>query len=106
MMKHSFAFLFAFLGLLIQACMSGTQSIDLSGTWNFTLDREGSVKPTDEMPETGSKYGRRFLTGLNYNSRGIPVITSNGLGTSRRNIRTGARSDVVVVTLRRAAMDK
>ena len=51
MMKHSFAFLFAFLGLLLQACMSGTQSIDLSGTWNFTLDREGSVKPTDEMPE-------------------------------------------------------
>lgn len=58
------------------------------------------------VPETGSKYGRRFLTGLNYNSQGIPVITSNGLGTSRRNIRTGARSDVVVVTLRRAAMDK
>lgn len=53
------------------------------------------------VPETGSKYGRRFLTGLNYNTRGIPVITSNGLGTSRKNIRTGARSDVVVVTLKR-----
>lgn len=54
------------------------------------------------VPETGSKYGRRFLTGLNYNTRGIPVITSNGLGTSRKNIRTGARSDVMVVTLKRA----
>lgn len=53
------------------------------------------------VPETGSKYGRRFLTGLNYNTRGIPVITSNGLGTSRKNIRTGARSDVMVVTLKR-----
>ncbi len=53
------------------------------------------------VPETGSKYGRRFLTGLNHNTRGIPVITSNGLGTSRKNIRTGARSDVMVVTLKR-----
>lgn len=58
------------------------------------------------VPETGSKYGRRFLTGLNYNTRGIPVITSNGLGTSRKNIRTGARSDVVVVTLRKAETKK
>lgn len=53
------------------------------------------------VPETGSKYGRRFLSGLNHNSQGIPVITSNGLGTSRKNIRTGARSDVVIVTLKR-----
>ena len=53
------------------------------------------------VPETGSKYGRRFLTGLNYNTQGIPVITSNGLGTSRKNIRTGARSDLVIVTLRK-----
>lgn len=53
------------------------------------------------VPETGSKYGRRFLTGLNHNSLGIPVITSNGLGTSRKHIRTGARSDVIVVTLKR-----
>ena len=57
------------------------------------------------VPETGSKYGRRFLTGLNYNTKGVPVITSNGLGTSRRNIRTGARSDVVVVTLKRVEPD-
>lgn len=53
------------------------------------------------VPKIGSKYGRRFLTGLNHNTQGIPVITSNGLGTSRKNIRTGARSDVVIVTLKR-----
>ena len=53
------------------------------------------------VPETGSKYGRRFLTGLNYNTQGIPVITSNGLGTSRYPVRTGARSEVVVVTLQK-----
>lgn len=53
------------------------------------------------VPETGSKYGKRFLTGLNYNRLGIPVITSNGLGTSRMNIRTGARSEIVIVTLQK-----
>ncbi|MBQ8361227.1 MAG: metallophosphoesterase [Bacteroidaceae bacterium] len=53
------------------------------------------------VPKTGSKYGKRFLTGLNYNSQGIPVITTNGLGTSRLKMRTGARSEVVIVTLRR-----
>ena len=53
------------------------------------------------VPKTASKYGRRFLSGLNYNSKGIPIITSNGLGTSRKNIRTGARSDVIVVTLKK-----
>ncbi|MBR5803352.1 MAG: metallophosphoesterase [Bacteroidaceae bacterium] len=55
------------------------------------------------VPETGSKYGRRFLSGLNYNNQGIPVITSNGLGTSRKNIRAGARSDIIIVTLIREA---
>lgn len=53
------------------------------------------------VPFPGSKYGRRFLTGLNHNSQGIPVITTNGLGTSRKAIRTGARSEVVIVTLKR-----
>lgn len=53
------------------------------------------------VPKTGSKYGKRFLTGLNYNSLGIPVITTNGLGTSQIKVRTGARSEVVVITLKR-----
>lgn len=54
------------------------------------------------VPKTASKYGRRFLTGLNHTSRGIPVITCNGLGTSRYPVRMGARSEVVVVTLHTA----
>ncbi len=53
------------------------------------------------VPQTGSKYGKRFLTGLNYNSLGIPIITTNGLGTSRIKLRTGARSEIVIITLRR-----
>ena len=53
------------------------------------------------VPETGSKYGRQFLTGLNHTSLGIPIITSNGLGTSRYPVRTGARNEVVVVTLQK-----
>jgi len=53
------------------------------------------------VPQTGSKYGKRFLTGLNYNSQGIPVITTNGLGTSRRNIRIGAHSEIVIITLKK-----
>lgn len=43
-MKKNFALLFALVTLLFQACTGDKQSIDLSGTWQFTLDREGSVK--------------------------------------------------------------
>ena len=50
-------------------------------------------------PVTASKYGKRFRTGLRYNSQDIPVIISGGLGTSRRNIRFCAPTDIVVVTL-------
>ena len=46
-----------------------------------------------------SKYGNRFLTGLKYNSKGIPVIISNGLGTSRKDVRLFTPSEVVLVTL-------
>ena len=53
-------------------------------------------------PETGSRYGRRFLYGKNYTSRGVPVITSRGLGTSRMPIRFCAPTDIVVVELHRA----
>lgn len=52
-------------------------------------------------PVTNSKYGRRFLSGLNFTSENIPVITSNGLGTSRKKIRFCAPSDIVLVTLLR-----
>ena len=50
-------------------------------------------------PVTASKYGKRFRTGLRYNSQDIPVIISGGLGTSRYPIRFCAPTDIVVVTL-------
>ena len=40
-----------------------------------------------------------FLTGLKYNSQGIPVIVSNGIGTSRRDVRLFTPSEVVVLRL-------
>lgn len=46
-----------------------------------------------------SKYGSRFLSGLKYNSKGIPVIISNGIGTSRRDIRLFTPSEIVLVVL-------
>lgn len=50
-------------------------------------------------PAHFSKYGNRFLTGLKHNSAGVPVIISNGLGTSRRDIRLFTPSEVVLVIL-------
>ena len=56
-------------------------------------------------PAHFSKYGNRFLTGLKYNSKGIPVIISNGLGTSRKDIRLFTPSEVVLVVLHRQKKD-
>lgn len=50
-------------------------------------------------PETASRYGRRFLSGLNVTSRGVPIITSRGLGTSRIPVRFCAPTDILLVTL-------
>lgn len=52
-------------------------------------------------PVVPSHYGQRFLAGLRYNSNGTPVIITNGIGTSSRNIRLFAPSEVAVITLRR-----
>ena len=46
-----------------------------------------------------SKYGMRFLTGMKHNSAGIPIIISNGIGTSRKDVRLFTPSEVVVVVL-------
>ena len=56
-------------------------------------------------PITASKYGNRFRTGLRHNSQDIPVIISGGLGTSRRNIRFCAPTDIIVVTLQACRKD-
>ncbi|MFP5154716.1 MULTISPECIES: metallophosphoesterase [Bacteroides] len=52
-------------------------------------------------PVIPSRYGQRFLTGLRYNSNNTPIIITNGIGTSRKNVRFFAPSEVVVITLRR-----
>lgn len=46
-----------------------------------------------------SKYGNRFLTGRKQSSAGIPVIISNGIGTSRKDVRLFTPSEIVVVKL-------
>lgn len=50
-----------------------------------------------------SKYGNRFLTGMKRNSHGIPIIISNGIGTSRKDVRLFTPSEVVVVVLHKTA---
>lgn len=57
-------------------------------------------------PVTASQYGTRFRTGLKHSSQGVPIIVSNGLGTSRYPIRMFAPTDVVVVTLSREEVKK
>lgn len=52
-------------------------------------------------PRIPSKYGQRFRTGLKYNNDSIPVIITNGLGTSQKNIRIFAPSEIVWIILKR-----
>lgn len=59
----------------------------------------GQVRFCGYAPVVPSHYGRRFLKGLCYNSAHIPVIVTNGIGTSRVNIRLGAPAEVVLIVL-------
>lgn len=52
-------------------------------------------------PITASRYGMRYRTGMRRSPSGVPIVISNGLGTSRYPIRLFAPTDIVVVTLRR-----
>lgn len=61
----------------------------------------GQVRIFGYAPIIPSHYGSRFLTGLKYNTANIPMIVTNGLGTSNKNIRIGAPAEVVVITLHR-----
>lgn len=65
----------------------------------------GQVTLFGYAPVIPSKYGQRFRTGLKHNDDGIPVIITNGLGTSRRNVRAFAPSEIVVIELRHADED-
>ncbi len=51
-MKRITTILYILAALLMQACTGGHTTIDLSGTWQFALDRTGNVKSTDTMTET------------------------------------------------------
>lgn len=52
-------------------------------------------------PILPSHYGQRFRTGLEYNSQLTPMIITNGIGTSNKNIRLFAPSEVVMIILHR-----
>ena len=52
-------------------------------------------------PVLNSNYGTRFLTGLACNSAKIPLIVTNGIGTSQLPIRIGAPAEVIMITLHR-----
>ncbi len=50
-------------------------------------------------PVKNTRYGKRFLRGRNKTTNGATVITTNGVGTSRRKVRFCVPSEIVVVTL-------
>ncbi|MEG1564073.1 MAG: metallophosphoesterase [Bacteroides sp.] len=61
----------------------------------------GQVRLFGIAPVIPSRYGTRFLTGLCYSTAKVPIIVTNGLGTSRKSLRFGAPSEVVMITLHR-----
>lgn len=97
----------------VQECDSSDFVILLTHTPDYAQDTDnsradlalaghthgGQVAFFGYAPQTGSHYGQRFVRGLNYTDGGLPVITTNGIGTSRRNIRLGARSEVLIIEL-------
>lgn len=64
----------------------------------------GQVRIFGYAPIIPSHYGSRFLTGLKYNTAKVPMIVTNGIGTSNKNIRIGAPAEIVVITLHRLKM--
>lgn len=52
-------------------------------------------------PVKNSSYGTRFLRGRNRTSSGATIITTNGVGTSRRKVRFCVPSELVYITLKR-----
>ena len=51
-------------------------------------------------PVKNSIYGSRFLRGRNVTTAGSTIITTNGVGTSRKKLRFCVPSEIVVVELR------
>ena len=52
-------------------------------------------------PVKNTCYGKRFLRGMNTTSNGTTMITTNGVGTSRRKVRFCVPSEVVIATLKK-----
>lgn len=52
-------------------------------------------------PVKNTQYGTRFLRGMNKATSGASVITTTGVGTSRRKVRFCVPSEIVFVTLKR-----
>ena len=52
-------------------------------------------------PVKNTRYGKRFLRGMNTTSNGTTMITTNGVGTSRRKVRFCVPSELVIVTLKK-----
>lgn len=52
-------------------------------------------------PVKNTTYGTRFLRGCNRTSSGSTIITTNGVGTSRRKVRFCVPSELVYVTLKK-----
>ena len=59
----------------------------------------GQITLFGYAPVLPSHYGQRFRTGLKTNSSHIPLIITNGIGTSRKNMRLFAPSEVVIIEL-------
>lgn len=61
----------------------------------------GQVRVFGVAPALNSRYGNRFITGLAYNSAKVPLIVTNGIGTSKLPIRIGAPAEIIIITLHR-----
>jgi len=75
-----------------------------AGTWNLALaghTHGGQVTWFGRYGHTSSIYGQTFRTGWS-EIAGIPVLVSNGVGTSTVPIRFMARPQLHVITLRHA----
>lgn len=59
----------------------------------------GQITLFGYAPVTASAYGQRFRSGMKRNKNNIPVIITNGIGTSRKRLRLFAPSEIVRITL-------
>lgn len=57
-------------------------------------------------PVKNTIYGNRFLKGMNETSTGSVIITTTGVGTSRRKVRFCVPSELVLITLYGVERDK